>query len=60
MVDKEGSFTVRMTSSTGFPVLDERALNAARKWKFRPATEGGLPVASAVHFKFDYAVNAAP
>ncbi len=60
VVEKDGSFTVHMTSSTGFPVLDKRALAAARKWKFRPATQDGLPVPSHVQFEIDYAVNNVP
>jgi protein TonB len=41
--------------SSGFPRLDAAAVEAARRWRFRPATQGGLPVAAtlptAVHFR---------
>ena len=49
-----------MVSSTGNPVLDARALEAAKHWKFRPATRNGVPVASTVKFEIEYAVRSVP
>lgn len=37
---------VRLHRSSGYPVLDEAALNAVRRYRFKPATMGGFPVAS--------------
>ncbi|MDB6174581.1 MAG: TonB family protein [Chthoniobacteraceae bacterium] len=39
--------SVSLGSSSGFPLLDERALSVVRaEWRFKPARIGGLPVAS--------------
>jgi protein TonB len=59
-VDKNGHVTPRMISSTGRSVLDARALEAARHWKFQPATRNGVPVASTVKFEIEYAVRSVP
>lgn len=44
-----------VTGTSGHPALDRAALAAARRWRFRPATQGGLPVPAtlptAVHFR---------
>jgi periplasmic protein TonB len=41
--------SVRVTSSSGFPILDERARSTvAERWVFKPASSGGTPVPSEV------------
>lgn len=44
-----------LAASSGHAALDRAALAAARRWRFRPATQAGLPVAAtlgtAVHFR---------
>jgi len=40
---------VRITRSSGFPLLDERARSTvAGSWKFKPAKANGVPIASSV------------
>lgn len=46
-VSAQGQVTsLRVRSSSGFPVLDEAALAAVRHWRFAPATRAGAPVAA--------------
>lgn len=39
---------VALQRSSGFPLLDESAIRAVKRWTFEPATAVGLPVASQV------------
>lgn len=55
-IDAEGRVqAVEVTGASGHPALDRAAVAAARRWRFRPATQGGLPVpatlSTAVHFR---------
>lgn len=36
---------VRLRSSSGFPRLDEAALEAVRRWRYVPARQGDKPIA---------------
>jgi protein TonB len=48
-VDADGrAADVSLSRSSGFPLLDQAALEAVRRWTFEPAREGGFPVASRV------------
>ncbi|HXV19322.1 MAG TPA: energy transducer TonB [Candidatus Omnitrophota bacterium] len=49
------SVTVRQSS--GYPILDEAALRAVKKWKFYPAKIGTLPVASRVEVPIRFQLN---
>ena len=40
--------SVRIARSSGHKVLDNAARNAVRRWRFRPATKNGKPVAATV------------
>lgn len=37
---------VTVATSSGHPILDEAAVAAVRTWRFRPATQAGVPVAA--------------
>lgn len=56
-VQINGNGEVAMASigeSSGFPALDESALSAARKARFKPAERLGLPVPSEMNLRFDF------
>ncbi|HBE76199.1 MAG TPA: hypothetical protein DDW65_00190 [Firmicutes bacterium] len=47
LVDSRGAASmVSIRESSGFPALDESALQAVKKWRFSPATQGRKPIAS--------------
>uniref|UniRef100_UPI001E2FA5EB energy transducer TonB n=1 Tax=Roseomonas rosulenta TaxID=2748667 RepID=UPI001E2FA5EB len=55
-VGSDGSVeAAEVAVSSGHPRLDQAAVEAARRWRFRPAMQGGLPVAgtlsTAVQFR---------
>ncbi|TCL70695.1 outer membrane transport energization protein TonB [Hydrogenispora ethanolica] len=41
-----GAATVTIRESSGFPLLDDTALRAVKKWRFAPATQNGKAIAS--------------
>lgn len=45
---------VRVVQSSGFALLDDSALEAARKWTFRPAQKEGLAVRCEVEVPFQF------
>jgi len=49
VVDAAGSVAeVSISRSSGYPMLDQAAVQAVRRWRFEPARAGGLPVPSKV------------
>ena len=56
-VHPDGSASVKMVSSTGNQTLDALALDAARRWTFRPATRGGQPVESFLRLRVEFSVS---
>jgi len=54
-VDADGAVSeAKVVVSSGFAELDEAAVKAAQKAKFRPAKSGGKPVASTARLKLDF------
>ncbi len=56
-VHTDGTASVKMVSSTGNQMLDALALDAARRWTFRPATRGGQPVESFLRLRVEFRVS---
>lgn len=55
MVEADGlPSKVEIRTSSGFPRLDQAALEAVRKWKFVPARRGDEAVAAAVNVPLDF------
>lgn len=55
-IDADGRVeTAQVTQSSGHAELDRAAVDAARRWRFRPATQAGIAIAAdlttAVHFR---------
>jgi protein TonB len=55
-VSEGGQVTeVEVVATSGFPALDDSARKAVQRWRFRPATRDGVPVAgsirTAIHFR---------
>ena len=46
LIHPDGMATVQTLRSTGRAILDRRALEAARRWRFQPARRDGKPVES--------------
>ena len=46
--------SVEIGRSSGFSVLDQSALAAARKARFKPAEHNGLPIAADMDLQFDF------
>jgi protein TonB len=54
-VGAEGNVSaVRLAASSGHAVLDAAALQAARRWRFRPAQRDGRPVAMTVRYEIEF------
>lgn len=49
--------TVDVQSSTGFAILDRAARSAVLRWRFAPATRGGMAVEGEVLVPFDFRIT---
>jgi periplasmic protein TonB len=58
-VDANGRvLAVRVSRSSGFPSLDERARSTvAGQWSFKPAKAGGVPVAADIIIPIQFTLN---
>jgi len=57
-VGEDGApMAVKAVQSTGNDELDRRALDAARKWRFKPATRDGQPVVGRVRLSIEFQVS---
>ncbi len=58
-VSAEGrAVAVSLKRSSGFPLLDDAALQSVRRWTFEPARAAGLPVASRVDVPVRFSLSA--
>ena len=46
--------TVTVVAGSGYPALDDSAVAAAKKARFKPAEQGGRPVASEMNLQFEF------
>ncbi len=56
-IEVDGSFEASLRTSSGNQEIDQRVLDALKKWKWRPALKNGQVVASTQRFKFDFEVQ---
>jgi periplasmic protein TonB len=56
-VHPDGNADVTMVDSTGNNELDQLALQAARQWRFQPATKDGQPILSYRRLEVDFEVS---
>ena len=56
-VHPDGTASVKTVSSTGNQALDSLALDAAKRWTFRPATRDGHPVQSFLRLRIEFSVS---
>ncbi|MCB1777837.1 MAG: energy transducer TonB [Candidatus Competibacteraceae bacterium] len=48
---------VRIVRSSGYAMLDETALSAIKRWRFRPAQQGGKPVEATLNVPITFKLH---
>jgi protein TonB len=56
-VHADGMVDVKVVQGTGNSILDRLALDAAKQWKFTPATKNGLPIDSFRRLQVEFVVG---
>ncbi|WP_309707223.1 TonB family protein [Armatimonas sp.] len=56
-IEADGSFEVTLRTSSGNTEVDQRVLEALKKWTWKPALKSGQAVASTQRFKFEFEVQ---
>lgn len=56
-IDADGSFTPILRTSSGNTEIDNRVLEALKRWRWKPALKDGMPVKSVQLFKFEFEVQ---
>ena len=57
VVQPDGSFTPVLRTSSGNIDIDNRVLEALKKWTWKPALKNGQPVESTAYFRFEFEVD---
>ena len=56
-IKADGKSTVKIVSSSGSEQVDDVALQTLRKWKFKPATLDGKPIASSRRIRVEFEID---
>ncbi|BCM89325.1 hypothetical protein IAD21_01171 [Abditibacteriota bacterium] len=56
-IDADGSSSPSLRGTSGNAQIDALVLSALRRWRWKPALEDGVPVASSQRFRFDFVVR---
>lgn len=57
VVHADGSFDASLRGSSGNSQIDDLALSALKRWKWKPALKDGEPFESTQYFRFDFEVQ---
>ena len=58
LVDVQGGVArVTVTTGSGFALLDEAAVDAARRWRFDPARDGDRPIPMVHEVRIRFRLN---
>lgn len=56
-INADGKSSVKIVSSSGSEQVDDAALDTLRRWKFKPATLDGKPIASSRRIRVEFEIN---